>query len=92
MGKNLLFKNPDIINEAEAEIVLPEEIEKKIVFWKRLSEKGVDLPFAYLKIALLELRLYDKKSAEEWWQKAFYLNPNSEIVGEVGKRVRQEEN
>ena len=85
LGKNLLFKNPDAIKETEAEIVLPKEIEKKIIFWETLSEKGVDLPFAYLKIALLKLRLYDVKSALEWWQKAFYLNPNSESVKEVRK-------
>ena len=92
LGRNLLFKNQGIINEAESEIVLPEEVEKRIVFWKTLSEKGVDLPFAYLKIALLKLSPYDKKSALEWWQKAFYLNPNSEIVGEVGKIIEEEGN
>jgi len=85
LGKKLFFKNPNIINEAEAEIILPEEIEKRIVFWETLSKKGIDLPFAYLKIALLKLSLYDERSAEEWWQKAFYLNPNSEVVKEVRK-------
>ena len=92
LGKKLLFRNPDIINYAENEIVSPEEIEKKIIFWKALLNNGVDLPFAYLNIALLKLSVYDIKSANEWWQKAFYLNPNSEIVVEVREIINKKEN
>lgn len=92
LGKKLFFKNPNIINEVEAEIILPEEVEKKIVFWETLSKKGIDLPFVYLKIALLKLSLYDRKSAEEWWQKAFYLNPNSEVVEEMEEVIKQQVN
>jgi len=89
LGKKLLFKNPDIISKTESEIVLPEEIEKKIVFWEIFSKKGIDLPFVYLNIALLKLRIYDMTSALEWWQKAFYLNPNSETVKEVEKIIKK---
>ena len=92
MGKKLLFRNPDIIEYAENEIVSPEEIEKKIIFWKALLNNGVDLPFAYLNIALLKLSVYDIKSANEWWQKAFYLNPNSKIVVDVREIINKKEN
>lgn len=41
----------------------------------------------YLQLSILNYQLWQDEKAREYWNKAFYLDPNNEKVQEVGKKI-----
>ncbi len=87
IAKKSLFLNKGSIQKTEEIINQPEEIKNQLCFWQSVIEKGIESPEIYLRLALLHFKIYEKEEAKNDWQKAFYFDPNNEVVKEAGKIV-----
>lgn len=73
------------LKEGENLINQPEAIKKKIDYWETVLKTKPNFRDVYLRLSLLYYQLYEDKKAKQAWEKAFYLDPNNEIVREVGR-------
>lgn len=80
--KQQLIITNDLINQ-------PEKIKKQINYWETILINRPNFRDVYLKLSLLYYQLWQDDKARENWHKAFYLDPNNEVVQEVGKIVNQ---
>lgn len=87
LGKNRFLKNDKTITFVEEKVTGPEQIKKKIASWERAVEGGLQNPQVYLELSLLNFKIYEDNKALQYWEKANYLDPNSDLVNEVGKIV-----
>ncbi|MBI4034795.1 MAG: hypothetical protein HY381_00175 [Candidatus Chisholmbacteria bacterium] len=63
--------------------IFPEEVlREEIGKLKKLAEE-VEARDVYLQLAVLYWRLFDEEKAREYWQKAWWIDPNNETVREV---------
>jgi len=86
IGKQALFVDKNLLGRTEEEVTQPERIADQINYWQSFVSKGIESPEVYLKLALLNFRLYKNEEAKKYWEKAFYLDPNNPMVDEV-KRI-----
>jgi len=80
--KQQLITTNDLINQ-------PEKIKKQINFYETVLINKPNFRDVYLHLSLLYYQLWQDDKARENWQKAFYLDPNNEVVQEVGRLVNQ---
>lgn len=75
------------LKEGESLINQPEAIKKKIDYWETVLKTKPNFRDVYLRLSLLYYQLYEDEKAKQTWEKAFYLDPNNEVVREVGKEL-----
>lgn len=80
-------KTKSTLETGELLINQPENIEEQINYWQTILKTKPDFRDAYLRLSLLYYQLQQDEKAKEAWQKAFYLDPNNEIVEEIGKLI-----
>lgn len=78
--KQQLIVTNDLINQ-------PEKIKKQINYWETVLINRPNFRDVYLKLSLLYYQLWEVDKARENWNKAFYLDPNNEVVQKIGKEL-----
>ncbi len=87
LAKKSWLKNKKLIKQTENLVYQPEKIKQEISFWQEKINQGVQNPKVYLQLALLSYQIWDDQKAQEFWQKANYLDPNNKIIKEVGEKL-----
>jgi tetratricopeptide (TPR) repeat protein len=88
-AKQSWLKNQKIIIETEKLISQPEKINQEIAFWQEKINEGLQNPAVYLTLASLNYQIDNIEKAREYWQKAFYLDPNNQEVEKIKKLINQ---
>lgn len=79
------------LDKQEKFINQPAEIKKQINYWEEIINDKPNFRDAYLYLTFLYYQNWQEKEAQEAWQKAFYLDPNNQIVQDLGKLINQTE-
>ncbi len=83
----ILLKNREYLKKITLE---RNNIEKEVIYWKKLAGNYNNYPDIYLKIASLEYALGNSHSANAFLDKALSLNPNAEQGRVLGEHIRRE--
>lgn len=75
------------LRKAEEAVTRPEKIRQEIESWEKILETRPEYRDVYLRLSLLNLSLYNNEAAKLSWERASYLDPNSEEVQEVGEII-----
>jgi tetratricopeptide (TPR) repeat protein len=79
------------LQEGQSLISQPANIQQQINHWETILSGKPNFRDVYLKLSLLYHQLWQDNKAREYWEKAFYLDPNNSKVKEVGKLINQED-
>ncbi|HUV46944.1 MAG TPA: hypothetical protein VMW29_02300 [Candidatus Bathyarchaeia archaeon] len=77
------------LEETEKLVFSRQKTKEEIEHWKAILQSKPSSRDIFLQLALLHYQLLDEERTKEYWQKAFYLDPNSEIVLKIGQLVSQ---
>lgn len=77
------------LDQTQKLIEQPEELRKQISFWEEIIQENPYYRDVLLRLSLLSYQLVDDQKAQEYWQRAFYLDPNNDLVQKVGKIINQ---
>lgn len=75
-----LKKTESIVNE-------PKEIGEEIKSWEKILKEKPYYKDVLLRLALLSYQIYEDEKAKEYFEQAYYLDPNGEEVQEVKKVI-----
>ncbi len=67
----------------------PVKIQQQINYWETVLSGKPNFRDVYLKLSLLYFELWQDDRSREYWEKAFYLDPNNQKVKEIGKLINQ---
>lgn len=73
-------------------IIKKDQIQDKIDYWEQILKNKPNFRDAYLRLSVLYYQILEDEKAKEMWNKAFYLDPNNEIIQEVGKKLETSKN
>jgi len=73
------------LTETKTLLYQPEKIRQDISYWKTVLKTKPHYRDVFLRLSLLNYQLYQNEKAREYWEKAFYLDPNNETVQEFGQ-------
>ena len=77
------------LNFNNKQINKPKLINKKIKFWETILKNKANFKDAYLNLCFLRYQIYQNKKAQTAWKKAFYLDPNNQVVKKLGKIIKK---
>mgnify|MGYP001134589526 CR=1 FL=1 len=75
------------LKEIETLIFSPQKIKEEVVYWETVLNIEPFYRDGFLQLAALNYQLGQAKKAQEYWKKAYYLDPNNLTVQELGKLV-----
>lgn len=73
------------LEEAEKLLSHPKKVRQDINYWETVLKTKPHSRDVFLRLSILNYQLYQHKKAREYWEKAFYLDPNNEVVQEFGQ-------
>lgn len=90
-NKLLFNNNKDSLFELSSNMKLqlekPALLEQEIINLEKLLNTNVNSRDIYLRLSLLYFELWNERQSQDYWQKAYYLDPNNKEVLEVGKLI-----
>ena len=73
------------LEEIEKLLSHPKKIRQDINYWETVLKIKPHYRDVFLRLSILNYQLYQHEKTKEYWEKAFYLDPNNKIVQEVGQ-------
>ncbi|GEM_PF-5692453 len=89
LAKNSLFWNEKKFAQQLKILNQPQLLNEVLKQWQALLDQGIESPEIYLNLSLIYYQFYQNQTAQKLWEKAFYLDPNSQLVNTVGKIIKQ---
>lgn len=65
-----------------------EKIQKEIVFWQKTTEGFPGYRDGYLKLAVLNWKIYQTDEAQKFLQKALEIDPNNETIKRFKEMIK----
>jgi len=75
--------------KTEELITQPEKIRQQINSWETVLKSKPHSRDILLHLTVLNYQLWQDEKAQDYWQKAFYLDPNNSLVQQVGQIISQ---
>ena len=75
------------LKKAEDRVREPERIRKEIESWEKMLEEKPYYRDVLLRLTLLSYQIYEDEKAQEYFERAEYLDPNNEEVEKIGKII-----
>ena len=87
LGKKIFLWWQKEAEETNKLITKKDKIENKIEYWEQILNNKPNFRDVYLRLAVLYYQILQDGKAKKAWEKAFYLDPNNEVVQKVGKEL-----
>jgi len=75
------------LKKAEDKVREPERIRGEIESWEKVLEEKPYYRDVLLRLALLNYQIYEDEKAQEYFERAEYLDPNNEGVQKIGEII-----
>jgi len=82
-------KTQENLKETKKLVYSCQKIKEKISYWETVLKTKPYCRDGLLQLAALNYQLKEDKKARQYWEKAFYLDPNNYIVQQVGQIINQ---
>jgi len=75
------------LKKAEDKVREPERIRREIESWEKVLEEKPYYRDVLLRLTLLSYQIYEDEKAQEYFERAEYLDPNNEGVQKIGEII-----
>jgi len=75
------------LKKTEDKVLEPERIREEIGSWEKVLEEKPYYRDVLLRLALLSHQVYEDEKAQEYFERAEYLDPNNEGVQKIGEII-----
>jgi len=75
------------LEETKQLVYKPEKVRKDINYWETVLKAKPHYRDVFIRLAALNYQLGNEKKGKDYWQKAFYLDPNNEFVRKIGEML-----
>ena len=75
------------LEQTEKLVYAPAQLKKQVQAWQKVLKTKPYGRDVLLQLAALNYQLYKNDDAQDYWQQAFYLDPNNLHVQTIGKII-----
>lgn len=75
------------LEETKTLLSQPEKVRQDINYWETVLKSKPHYRDVFLRLSVLNYQLYQHEKFQEYWEKAFYLDPNNEVVQKLGEKI-----
>lgn len=83
-----LTHNPDLLQQVQEIKKQPEEVKKEVVSLQKIVDQFPNYRDAYIKLAILNWKLYRPFDTQKYLEKALEVDPNSEVASKMLETVK----
>jgi len=84
---DLLNNTKNRIEKTKKLLFYPEKIRQDINYWETVLKSKPHFRDVFLRLSILNYQLYQHKKTREYWEQAFYLDPNNKVVQKLGRII-----